>query len=83
MNEMRFKEGDRVRYRYASRQVGTITGAVSGGVGQWAVRWDDDPYGPREQGAWEDNLELLEVSALVTSALDGPRGVSALYGEEK
>lgn len=56
-----FKVGARVRYRYGHKDTGTIETACGFG-GDWRVRWDNDPYGPRLLPAYECNLELFDGS---------------------
>lgn len=54
-----FKPGDRVRYRFAHRDTGTIVKSVRAG-GDWLVRWDHVRFGPDSHAAaYEENLELL------------------------
>jgi hypothetical protein len=56
---VRFKPGDRVRYRFAHRDTGTIERRERG-TDHWLVRWDHDPHAPRLLAANEENLELLD-----------------------
>ena len=53
-----FRVGDRVRYLYTHRMSGTIVKPCHRG-GDWYVRWDEDPHGPRLLSAYEENIELL------------------------
>lgn len=58
---LRFHIGDRVRYRFAHRDAGTIMKRAYRG-GDWHIRWDHDTkYGPRLVPAYEANLEPENV----------------------
>jgi hypothetical protein len=57
-----FKPGARVRYRYGSRDSGTLLRKAHPYRGQdrgWMVRWDNDPHGPRLLQAHDENMELI------------------------
>lgn len=55
----RFKIGDRVRYRHAHRDTGTIVKPARSG-GDWHVRWDHVRFGKNDTApAYEANLERL------------------------
>ena len=53
------KIGARVRYRFLHRDTGTVVKSARGSLGNWYVRWDHDPHGPRLLQTWEQNLEVL------------------------
>lgn len=57
----RFKIDDRVRYKYGSRDTGTIVKrcGASAKSGDWLVRWDHDPHGPQLVDTSEQNMDLL------------------------
>lgn len=68
------KLGDRVRYRFAHRDTGTIMKRVTLGVrggGNWYVKWDHDPYGPRWLPAYEENLEPEDTPRARTESREG------------
>jgi hypothetical protein len=53
--------GSRVRYRFAGRDTGTVVKRcrATSKSGDWYVRWDHDPHGPRLLATWEENMEEL------------------------
>lgn len=59
-----FRVGDRVRYKYGRRDTGIIVRrlAQNAKYGDWMIRWDHDPHGPRTLSAWEDNIEPERAS---------------------
>jgi hypothetical protein len=76
------KPGDRVQYRYAHRMTGTVVKPMKRGMGDWYVRWEQDPFAPRLMAAYEQNLELISDS-LAGPASESPAEALALREPQK